>query len=217
MDLIADLIAGVVDNCLSINMLSPSVVTLNSKFGGGELVISGNYPLDDEIHIAVNIAKQPHIYKEYVIEFRVPLNTQLKLLEVNGEKVTPAINKRGYVTIKRTWNPGDHIRIGLDYQLHADIQKGEGGKRWIAFSYGPLALAQRILTEENPEPFVEMNLDTMDARKRLLSGFTKDTSTGIPQFTVGDTGMVLMPYCCAGSSESGPRTYFALRPAAGEK
>lgn len=217
MELMADHIAGEIDNCLSINMLTPSVVSVNSKFGGGELVVSGNYPFEEEIHVAVNIAKQPHIYKEYAIEFRVPLNTRLKYVEVNGEKVKPVANKRGYVAVKRIWNPGDRIRIGLDYQLHADIQRGEDGKRWIAFSYGPLALAQRISMKENPEPFVEMNLDTVDARKALLSEFMMDQSAKIPQFTVGDTGVVLMPYCCAGSSESGPRTYFALRPEAGEK
>lgn len=106
----------------------------------------------------------------------MPLNTRLKYVEVNGEKVKPVANKRGYVAVKRIWNPGDRIRIGLDYQLHADIQRGEDGKRWIAFSYGPLALAQRISMKENPEPFVEMNLDTVDARKALLSEFMMDQS-----------------------------------------
>lgn len=78
MELMADHIAGEIDNCLSLNMLTPAVVTVNTKFGGGQLIISGNYPLGDEVNVAVNIARQPHIYKEYVIEFRVPVNTQLK-------------------------------------------------------------------------------------------------------------------------------------------
>lgn len=56
MELMADHIAGEIDNCLSINMLTPSVVSVNSKFGGGELVVSGNYPFEGEIHVAVNIA-----------------------------------------------------------------------------------------------------------------------------------------------------------------
>lgn len=210
MELMADHIAGEIDNCLSLNMLTPAVVTVNTKFGGGQLIISGNYPLGDEVNVAVNIARQPHIYKEYAIEFRVPVNTQLKRVEVNGAEVKCTTNKRGYVTVKRTWKPGDRMRIVLDYRLRADIQTGVDGKKWVAFSYGPLALAQRITADENPEPFAGMALDTPEARKALLAGFEKRMSDGVPHFTIGNTGVVLMPYSYAGSKESGPRTYFAL-------
>jgi DUF1680 family protein len=210
MELMADHIAGEIDNSLSLNMLTPAVVTVNTKFGGGELVVSGNYPLGDEVNVAVNVARQPHIYKEYAIEFRVPVNTQLKSVEVNGAEVKYTTNKRGYVSVKRIWAPGDRMRIVLDYRLRADIQTGADGKQWVAFSYGPLALAQRITGDENPEPFVGMALDTPEARKALLTGFEKKFSGGVPHFTVGNTGVVLMPYSYAGSKESGPRTYFAL-------
>ncbi len=210
MELMADHIAGEIDNCLSINMLTPAVVKVNTKFGGGELVISGNYPLGREVGIAVNTGRRPHIYKEYAIEFRVPLNTRLERVEVNGAEVGYTTNKRGYVSVKRLWTPGDKMRIVLDYRLRADVQSGTDGKRWVAFSYGPLALAQRITQAENPEPFAGMKLATSGEREALLKGFVKRDLDGVPHFTVGDTGVELMPYCLTGSRESGPRTYFAL-------
>lgn len=182
------------------------------SFGGGELVISGNYPLGREVGIAVNTGRRPHIYKEYAIEFRVPLNTQLERVEVNGVEVGYTTNKRGYVSVKRVWTPGDKMRIVLDYRLRADVQSGTDGKRWVAFSYGPLALAQRITQAENPEPFTGMKLATSGEREALLKGFVKRDLDGVPHFTVGDTGVELMPYCLTGSPESGPRTYFALSP-----
>lgn len=127
MELMADHIAGEIDNSLSLNMLTPAVVTVNTKFGGGELVVSGNYPLGDEVNVAVNVARQPHIYKEYAIEFRVPVNTQLKSVEVNGAEVKYTTNKRGYVSVKRIWAPGDRMRIVLDYR--APGRHSDGGRR----------------------------------------------------------------------------------------
>ena len=90
--------------------------------------------------------------KEYTLEFRVPRSVSLAGVQINGSEVTPERNSRGFYEINRTWKKDDVIEINYACQLGIHVQEGEDGRKWIAFSVGPLALAQKVSPDRKDKP-----------------------------------------------------------------
>jgi len=195
-------LAGKINKSLLINTLSPSTIQLSSQFGGGRLKIKGNYPLES----AAAIHLENEIEKEFTLEFRIPVNTILASVFVNREKTKTKTNERGFVELNRKWKKGDVITIDLDYQLISNLQTGEEGKKWVAFTYGPFALAQKIKKMPNEEPFLNI---TSSAPSELLKMLIKSSDLAT-EFSVKGTEITLIPYYQTGSKVSGPKTYFKL-------
>ncbi|MBA7567728.1 hypothetical protein ES708_09445 [subsurface metagenome] len=80
-------------------------------------------------------------------------------------------------------------------------------KKWLAFTYGPLALAQKITEIPDEEPFIDLG---SNALPQLLNRLSRSSDSEIG-FTVEGTGITLIPYYQTGSKQSGPRTYFELK------
>jgi DUF1680 family protein len=195
-------LAGEINKNLSINTLSPSSIELTSQFGGGIVKIEGNYPLESSAKILFETVNN----KNFTLEFRVPANTKLTSVFVNGEKVKTKTNERGFVELKRKWKKGDNVAVDLDFQLKAHLQDGEEGNKWVAFTYGPLALAQKISEMPDEEPFLKINAKEPSEFLKMLY-----LSTGSEvEFSVTGTDISLIPYYQTGSKQSGPRTYFRL-------
>ena len=97
----------------------------------------------------------------------------------------------------------------MKYNLELHVQEGEEGQRWIAFTYGPVALAQEITELPGEEPFTGLNLSLGEPEK-ILGMLTKSGSADTQIiFTIKDSGINLIPFYLAGATrESGPRTYF---------
>jgi DUF1680 family protein len=203
MEMYSDHLAGTINNRLSINTLSPSDILLPSEFGGGRLVIDGAYPLDPSAKFELDIAEE----KAFILEFRMPANSALSSVTVNGERAKTTQNERGFVEIRRKWEKGDVIAIQLDYQLSAHLQTGEEGRNWVAFSYGPLALSQKIRKMPNEEPFKNLKSSEPPVVLKLLS---KISEVGT-EFSIKGTDITLIPYFLTGSEETGSRTYFELK------
>lgn len=196
-------LAGVINNRLSINTLSPLIIALNSQFGGGNVRIEGGYPLQQ----SAKIHFKPEKSKSYTMEFRIPVNAKLETVSVNGKEISAVKNKRGFLEIERKWKKGDVVDIDLSYELKAYIQEGEEGKKWIAFTYGPFAMAQRISKVPDNEPLKNF---TQDELKQVLKSLSRQSGSEIA-FTIEGTDITLIPYYQTGSKHSGPRTYFEIK------
>jgi DUF1680 family protein len=196
----SDHLAGEINKNLSVNSLSPSVIQLTDQFGGGVLKIEGNFPLESSAKIHL----ENEIDKEYTLEFRIPANTKLESVWVNRKKTKSKTNKRGFVELNRNWKKGDIVTIDLDYQLVANLQVGEEGTKWIAFTYGPIALAQKITEMPDEGPFMNIpSTEPSELLKMLIKSSDSET-----EFSIKGTEITLIPYYQTGSKESGPRTYF---------
>lgn len=202
LEMYSEHLIGEINEHLSINTLFPSVVQLTDHFGGGIISIKGNFPFIPSAEIHVETIKE----KNFTIEFRLPENTELASVTLNGSTIEAKRNDRGFFELNHTWVKGDVITVDMDYELKAHFQDGEDGKKWVAFTYGPIALAQKITEMPEEEPF--SNLDFTESSK-LTSMLSKSSDQDI-QFSVKGTEITLIPYYQTGSKQSGPKTYFKL-------
>ncbi len=194
-------LAGITDNAVSVNVLSPMQVALTPQLGGGHIAIKGNYPLSSTASMVVNVNNTT----SFAIEFRIPENSSLKSVDINGETVQASLNNRGFYSLKKRWQKGDIISVKLNYELKMAIQQGEKGSRWAAFSYGPLALAQKISATPADEPLIDWKPDMSDINKIIQKSGSAELS-----FTLNNSTITLAPYYEAGSRTTGPRTYFKI-------
>jgi len=202
MEMYSDHLAGEMGDILSVNTLSPSTIQLTNKFGGGNIKIEGNFPLESSAKIHLDTK----IEKKFMLEFRIPANTKLANVSVNGEAIKIITHERGFVELNRKWGKGDVIAVDLDYQLKAHFQDGEEGEKWVAFTYGPLALSQKISEIPNEEPFSNINSTEPSEFIKMLSKSADSDN----EFYIKGTDIILIPYYQTGSRHSGPRTYFKL-------
>jgi DUF1680 family protein len=144
--------------------------------------------------------------KEFTLEFRVPANTKIASVSINGEKAESKTNIEGFVELHNKWKKGDKVEIDLEYELKVHVQVCVDSKKWIAFTYGPLALAQRITEMPDEEPF--SGLDVKEPSK-LTDMLLKSSDQDI-HFSIKGTEIDLIPYYQTSSKESGPKTYFKL-------
>ncbi len=103
-------LAGEIQDHLSVNSFSPSSIELPDKFGGGKIRIKGNYPFSPGADIAFETKQE----KKYTVEFRIPHGTAFSTSKINGEKVEPVKNERGFYQVMHEWKPGDLICIADD-------------------------------------------------------------------------------------------------------
>ncbi len=91
-------LAGEINKNLSINTLFPSTIQLSKQFGGGNLKIEGNFPIDPSAKIHLNTKTD----KNFTLEFRIPANTNLASVFVNGENIKTKTNERGFVELNHS-------------------------------------------------------------------------------------------------------------------
>lgn len=221
MEMYSNHLVGKIANNLSVNSLFPFSGKVADEFGGGTIEIKGDFPYSNETNIVLNLNKQ----KEFVLEFRIPKNTTLKSVKVNGKKIKPTKNDRGQYEIRRYWNKSDQISLGYNFELKAHIQGGELDGNWVAYTYGPMTLAEKLNSKKDfksqgdkfnravktksideNEPF-ENNQSTAEAF--YLEKIGKIDSNEL-KFKISNTETLLVPYFKTGSTFSGPRTYFRL-------
>jgi DUF1680 family protein len=203
MEMYSNHLAGIIDSNLSINTFSASKIEIPNQFGSGTLNIESGFPLKQSSSIFLN----PIESKAFTLEFRLPLNTAFKQVLVNNKKVEILSNDRGFYELNRKWKKGDEITIDYNYELKATIQDGEKGKKWVAFSYGPIALAQKVDKMAGDEPF--LNIDFTNPNE-LLGLLVKSAKSDI-EFTIKETSTTLIPYYQTGTKQSGPKTYFTIK------
>ena len=198
MEMLASHLVGEIDGHLAIGTLAPCTVSLSDAFGGGTLTVASEFPADPmtEVHF------EPQSARTYTCEFRLPAGVVLLQARVNGESASVALNGRGFYELARRWGSGDVLAIEAVSELAMRTQDGENDGRWVAFTKGPIALAQKVSAFPDDEPFDGRS----PAEALAMLELAADGSV-----RVGDTGIALMPYHLACTDDSGPRTYFKCR------
>ena len=206
MEMFSANLVGDMDGALCINGLSPFTAGLPDQFGGGSVTVESDFPFgsaeqDSTARITLHLSGT----KEYILEFRVPLSVSLTGVQVNGIEVTPERNSRGFYEINRSWEKYDVIEINYVCQLGIHVQEGEDGRKWVAFTVGPLALAQKVPPDRKYQPV------RIDADKPVDSNLVlhKSDSQTI-SYRITGTDIELMPYYQAGTDTTGTRAYFPV-------
>lgn len=220
MEMYSNNLAGAINGVLSINTLFPARIKLSNEFGGGNLEISGNFPYANKTTFNLNV----DFKKKFKVEFRMPANTSLNSVLVNNKQVKFIRNQRGKYEINGSWKKGDMIEINYQFNLKVHEEIGEEGKRWVAFTYGPLALAEKLNSKNDfsidrdqfnrtvgsklvrPEPFININAKNKNVLLDKLIPIEGSQS----RFKIAESDIELMPYYKTASNYSGPRTYFYL-------
>ena len=192
--------AGVMGHHLCLNGLAPARYALPGKFGGGTLKIGGQYPYPSDVAISFETIRA----SSFTLAFRVPAGTILSGLEINGSNLAPSKNDKGFYQVSRRWQPGDSLRIRLEYEWMMHVLTGLQGRRWEAFTYGPLVMSEEItagtgiLTGDDIHELLEMQAQP-------------GSEAADPAMDTVDADIRLVPYYRAGSRESGPWTYFEMQ------
>ena len=220
MEMYSNNLVGAINGVLSINTLFPARIKLSNEFGGGNLEISGNFPYVNKTTFNLNL----DFKKKFKVEFRMPANTSLNSVLVNNKQVKFIRNQRGKYEINGSWKKGDMIDINYQFNLKVHEEIGEEGKRWVAFTYGPLALAEKLNSKNDfsidrdqfnrtggsklvhPEPFIDINTKNKNV---LLDKIIPIEGSQL-RFKIAESDIELMPYYKTASNYSGPRTYFYL-------
>ena len=221
MEMYSNNLIGKIDKNLSLNTLFSFAGKISSEFGGGTIETKSNFPFGNETNISLNLDNE----KEFVLEFRIPKNTVLKKVKINNVEINSKKNDRGQFEVKRYWGKNDQINIIYSFQLKAHIQSGELNQNWLAYTYGPITLAEKLnsqkdftskgdkykrsiknkLMSEN-EPFQNSNIN----EAKFYLDKVSITDNDKLMFRILNTGILLEPYFQTGSTFSGPRTYFSL-------
>lgn len=188
------------DDGLYVNMFVGSTIDVGDVAGVPvQMVQKTNYPWEGSVAITVN-PKRP---TRFALRVRVPDRATSKLytatpavgglrsLKVNGEAVTPVI-ERGYAVITREWRPGDRIDMELPMvaqRVTAD-ERVEANRGKVALRYGPLVYnveredQQRIDRSLSNAPLTTQWRGDLLGGVMVLRGTWDDGSpmTAIPNF-----------------------------------
>ena len=195
MEMVARHLVGEIDGHLSIGTLAPCTVALSEAFGAGTLTVEGDFPAGSTTQIGFETLSQ----RTFTCEFRLPAGVDLLAARVNGRSAAVTLNRRGFYELRREWSAGDVLAIDARPELERHVQEGEHGQRWVAFTEGPIALAQKVTSVPDDEPFAEQ---TPDEALATLE------PTGDGCYLIAETGIALVPYHLTCTDASGPRTYF---------
>jgi len=194
---------GEVDGGVSLTSLVPCSAILPEAFGKAKIKVTGNYPFSPRVGIRFEKADD----KKFDLEFRDPGDARLTSARINGEDIALSKNNRGFYEIRRAWKTGDEIAIEFEYVFKSHIGTPKDGERWVAFSYGPWAMAQKI--EKGAaitQPFAGKDVESKPASEWFEPYPTQQGA--LPRFRIKGTEILLGPYYCAGRKKTGPRTYF---------
>ena len=219
---------------LVVNGYLPCVVPLPGEDGPqGELVVEGGYPLEPACSVRLDLVRPA----EFDLDFRVPTGVARLDLAVNGAPQAAERTEAGFLRLRRTWQPGDRVAVAFDFTLGSHFQTASDGLRWVAFTWGPLALAQTVaLQTDQPEVVLVVPQESPDGGRWLaaqaagpavkpppVSGdaieeLDTNRPAAVPAASVPTWRLafprkvLLVPYFLAGSAGGGVRGMFPTRP-----
>jgi len=196
-------LVGEVDGGVALASLVPFRATLPEAFGKADIKVVRGHPFSPRVTIRFEKADG----KTFPLEFREPAGARLTSARFNGEEIAARKNERGFYCISRAWKTGDEVGLELECLLKSHVVTPKKGTNWIAFTYGPWALAQTINKGDDvDEPLLGKDVQSKPASQWLEPWLTREST--VPTFTIKGTEIRLGPYCRAGGRKAGPRTYF---------
>ncbi len=204
MHVYAPTMIGHIGGNLIIGSLSPFSASLTEQFGSGMVNVESTFPYEGKVTITLS----PTESKSFTVELVIPKNTSFKEVAINGKPVKGIINERGNYEINSKWEKGDIITVDPAYQLKAHTQKGEGNLTWVAFTYGPITLAQKTLDLKTVEPFMNFK---EEEKTKMANMLVKSPGSEIA-FKVQGTNITFIPiWETANEPEfGGTKTYFGI-------
>jgi len=121
---------------LALNTFGPG--TIEAKLPSGKtirLAQESAYPRNPDITIKV----EPDQPVRFALHLRIPAWSRQTNAAVNGEPLDD-LRPGTYLTIERTWQPGDRIDLTLDFTIHAWTGERQCADR-VSLYRGPLLLA----------------------------------------------------------------------------
>lgn len=183
---------------LVLNWYGPA--TFETKLASGvpiKIVEETTYPRDGNIRLRID----PGAESAYTLKLRIPYWSANTRYRVNAEDWQQAEAGR-YLSLARTWKPGDTIELTLDFSLHYWLGEKECKDR-VSIYRGPILLAydRRFNAIDPPDlpvldarglkgrvvdwpgqhkPFLLLEFNTMDGRKLHLCDFGSAGDGGSP-------------------------------------
>jgi DUF1680 family protein len=170
------------------------------------------------------------------VDFRLPAGAKSMEIKINGARQKPEPAAAGFFRVEREWKPGDRVALKFDFVLRAHFQTASDGARWIAFSWGPLALAQNVIKQtEHPQNVLVIERESDDGAMWLnqeiaankapasADNATEELDTNAaavaakarpaaPSWRLKTPRkIILVPYFQAGAEGGGVRTMFPTR------
>jgi uncharacterized protein len=118
---------------VTVNLYIPSTLNLSQPKIG--LRLETEYPLADDVTLTVT--ENPRRIAS-LISLRVPAWCDAPRVSVNNRAATVPVTD-GYIRLRRTWNPGDTIRLALPRKLR--IEPTPDDPATVALMLGPLVMA----------------------------------------------------------------------------
>jgi hypothetical protein len=117
-----------------------------------EIVQTTNYPFDEQINFRINTSRAV----TFPLSLRIPAWCNEPLLTVNGAPAAASKTHKGFLVLKRSFNPGDVVTLTLPMKV-AITQWPQNG---IAIERGPLVYSLPI--QENWTSLVEPKYTTTE-------------------------------------------------------
>jgi DUF1680 family protein len=215
-----------------VNSYTPGSFPMDAASGlSGRVVIEGNYPLSPECTMRFELPAPA----TFSVDLRLPAGVDACEMSINDASFKPKQSAPRLLRVRREWQPGDRVALKFDFALHAHFQTASDGVRWVAFTWGPLALAQSVIAQtDHPQNVLLVEQESEDASRWL----ERDPKSSKPSLSVNaseelDTNrishsgttkyafpswrlksprkIVLVPYYQAGANGGGVRTMFPTR------
>jgi DUF1680 family protein len=226
-------LVSVANERLVVNSYLPSIVPLDGASGlSGRVVIEGRYPFVPECTMRIEVQEAAN----FAVDFRLPARASGLKIEINGQSHQATQSSPGFFRVQREWNPGDKVALTFDLPLRAHFQTASDGVRWVAFSWGPLTLAQSIVKQtDHPQNVLLVEQESEEGNRWLdrepaadktpfsPSSAIEELDTSAPSGTTASDAsepswrlktprkIILIPYFRAGANGGGVRTMFPTR------
>ena len=220
LELFARHLVGKAGDALVVNSYLPVSCPLKPLTGGpGKIIVKGNYPFASAATVRFDIPGPV----ELTVDWGLPCGAESIEIKVDGKRQTPRKTETGYYRLARKWTSSNKIEVSFTFPLMAHVKSGRDGVRWVAFSRGPIVLAQEITAQsDQPQVVLPIQGKTVDASewlepveasvprrgKNLRSRYGK-----VPVYRLRvptHRNVFLIPYYLAGATGGPVRTMFPI-------
>jgi DUF1680 family protein len=198
-------LVGGAGGVLSLNSYLPLSARLSIPgVAATRVVIEGNYPFEDRAFFRLELTKP----SPFAVDFRIPAGAERIEVFAGGRKQPLRPLPSGFLRLFRTWRPDETVLVRFHFPPAASFHSARDGRRWVAFTRGPLVLAQDAGSRVNDDEFaLPVPRESRDGGLWL----ELQAGSGAVSCRLKGTGAVLVPYYEAGSRGGAVRTFFPVR------
>lgn len=146
---------------------------------------TSNYPWEGAIAFAID----PETAAEFTLRLRIPGWCRSAELSVNGQRIdVAAVAERGYAAIRRRWQRGDKVTLGLAMPVeriyaHPDVQADQGR---VALKRGPMVYCVEAVDSAAPPHLLKLPRESA-----IVANLEPDLLGGVA--TLSGTALAIRP------------------------